>query len=178
MGQTSKYNLPYPNYNDYVKQTPQYMQNLAESIETNLSNTDNAISNAEVNFGEQLDTLQENLELKISLVKPVELIAVTDVAPAECVIGNKYYNTTDNKIYTAEDTNTWSATGESPSQNVIYLDVVAQKIYYCNGTSFTNYSDSNIVQTLANNETDKVPSIKAVNDKLANYLEYEVIEEF
>lgn len=94
MGQTSKYNLPYPNYNDYVKNTPQYMQELAESIETNLTNTDNAISDTEVNFGEQLDTLQENLELKISLVKPVELIAVTDVAPAECTIGNKYYNST------------------------------------------------------------------------------------
>lgn len=205
MGQTSKYNLPYPNYNDYVKQTPQYIQELAESIETNLTNTDNAISNTEINFGEQLDTLQENLELKISLVKPVELIAVTDVAPTECTIGDKYYNTTDNKIYTAEDTNTWEETSVSPLQHTIYLDKSTQKIYYCDGTSFKNYGGTSgsssgtkevgyedeelegtekilieesdfdgvnavelaeVVQTLNGDETDKVPSVKAVNESI------------
>lgn len=51
----------------------------------------------------------------------VELIAVTDTAPSECSIGDKYYNTATNKIYTAIDDDTWEEDGETPIQDILYV---------------------------------------------------------
>lgn len=53
----------------------------------------------------------------------VDLIAVTDTAPATCAEGDKYYNTTDKLIYTAVATDTWGTTGETPEDGKIYLNI-------------------------------------------------------
>ena len=57
----------------------------------------------------------------------VQLIAVTDTAPEEYETGDKYYNTTDNKIYTATS-NDW-ANPQTPIENIFYIILETQNIY-------------------------------------------------
>lgn len=57
----------------------------------------------------------------------VQLIAVTDTAPEEYETGDKYYNTTDNKIYTATSNN-W-ANPQTPIENIFYIILETQNIY-------------------------------------------------
>lgn len=65
----------------------------------------------------------------------VELIAVTDITPTECAKGEKYFNTIDNLIYTATDTNTWGTTGEKALQGIFYVVIKDSKNYYYDGTT-------------------------------------------
>jgi microcystin-dependent protein len=65
----------------------------------------------------------------------VELIAVTDITPTECAKGEKYFNTIDNLIYTATDTNTWGTTGEKALRGILYVVISSQTSYYYNGTT-------------------------------------------
>lgn len=51
----------------------------------------------------------------------VSLIAISDTAPSECSTGDKYYNTTTKKIYVATATDTWSAEGETPLEDIFYV---------------------------------------------------------
>lgn len=50
----------------------------------------------------------------------LDLIAIQATAPATCATGDKYYNTTDHKVYTATATNTWDA-GAEPETGKIYV---------------------------------------------------------
>ena len=68
----------------------------------------------------------------------VSLLAVTDTAPSECVVGDKYYNTTTNKIYTATDTDTWGATGEDPVTGIFYIVFEDQTSYAYDGTELVS----------------------------------------
>ena len=70
--------------------------------------------------------------------KNIELIAVTDTAPLECSIGDKYYNTTDKEIYTATATNTWSATGTTPISGILYIVYNEQASYSWDGTDLVS----------------------------------------
>ena len=76
---------------------------------------------------------------KISIEKlidnNVELLDVTDTAPSECSTGDKYYNTEDNLIYTAVDTDTWSSTGDQPKSGVFYIVFSKQSNYVYDGTT-------------------------------------------
>lgn len=65
----------------------------------------------------------------------VEIIAVTDTTPTECAKGEKYFNTIDNLIYTATDTNTWGETGEEALRGILYVVISSQTSYYYNGTT-------------------------------------------
>ena len=65
-----------------------------------------------------------------------QIIEVTSIAPEEFEVGDKYYNTADNKIYTAIDnqgTPTWGTTGETPESGVFYIVLETQNIYTYNG---------------------------------------------
>ena len=79
---------------------------------------------------------------KISIEKlidnNVELLDVIDIAPSECSIGDKYYNTEDNLIYTAVDTDTWSSTGEQPKSGVFYIVFSKQSNYVYDGTTLVS----------------------------------------
>lgn len=63
------------------------------------------------------------------------LLAVSDTAPAECSLEDMYFDTTDNLIYTATGTNTWSSTGEAPTENTIYVVIDTQTSYIYDGTT-------------------------------------------
>lgn len=69
------------------------------------------------------------------LDKNVELIAVSDIEPAECSYGDKYYNTEDNLIYTAIANNTWGEDGEEPIEGIFYVVFGEQSSYAYNGTT-------------------------------------------
>jgi hypothetical protein len=87
-----------------------------------------------------LNKLQENAEKAIKGRTPtVELLTVSDTAPTTCKTGDKYYNTSTNKIYTATAENTWGTTGEDPTNLDIYVDLEHTKLYYCDGTNFKSY---------------------------------------
>ena len=68
----------------------------------------------------------------------VEIIAISDTAPTSCVTGDKYYNTTDNLIYTATGTNTWSEDGEEPIRDVFYILFSEQSSYSYDGTTLVS----------------------------------------
>lgn len=123
----------------------------------------------------------------------IELIAVTDIEPTTFEDGNKYYNTKENLVYTAEN-QIWT-NGETPRSGVFYLVLTDSKNYYYDGTTLISVgggasndviispeepttedwkiwidSDeidnlgSEVVDTLAGNQTDKAPSVRAVNE--------------
>ena len=68
----------------------------------------------------------------------VELIAISDTAPATCSTGDKYYNTEDSLIYTATGTNTWGATGEEPISGIFYILFSEQSSYSYDGTTLVS----------------------------------------
>lgn len=128
------------------------------------------------------------------LDKNVELIAVTDTEPAECSYGDKYYNTEDNLIYTAIANDTWGEDGEEPIEGIFYVVFGEQSSYAYNGTTLISVgggtediiispdqptgddwklwidkdevinSGSEVVDSLEGNETNKAPSVHAVNN--------------
>lgn len=137
-----------------------------------------------------------HMEEGIENSQNVELIAVTDTAPSTCTIGDKYYNTTDNLIYTATGTNTWDTTGQTPIEGIFYIVFSEQSSYSYNGTTLisvgggtedivispeqpttedwkiwidtdeVNNLGSEVVDNLDGNETNKAPSVNAVNNEL------------
>lgn len=66
------------------------------------------------------------------------LLAVDSVAPEECTTGDKYYNTEDNKIYTATGTDTWGETGEDAELGIFYIVLETQNIYTYNGETLVS----------------------------------------
>lgn len=87
-----------------------------------------------------LNKLQTNAKEAIKNRKPtIELLTVSSAAPTECNIGDKYYNTTTLKIYTATATNTWGTEGENPSNLYLYADIEHKELYYYDGTDFKSY---------------------------------------
>lgn len=89
---------------------------------------------------DNLNKIQQNAKKAIKNRKPtIELLTVSSTAPTECNIGDKYYNTTTSKIYTAIATNMWATTGENPSNLYLYADLEHKELYYYDGTDFKSY---------------------------------------
>lgn len=65
----------------------------------------------------------------------IELKAVAATAPAQCVEGDIYYNTADNKLYTATGENTWGTTGVAPETGKIYVNIEDNMSYRYSGTA-------------------------------------------
>ena len=123
----------------------------------------------------------------------VELKTVAEEAPTQCEEGDLYYNTTTNLIYKATGNNVWGATGENPTSKYLYVGKTNSKLYYYDGQDFKSYGgggginlvteegtiptelfiDTNsfattgteVVNSLNGNETNKAPSVQAVNDR-------------
>lgn len=68
----------------------------------------------------------------------VSLLAVSETAPSECSTGDKYYNTTTKKIYTATATNTWGASGEDPISDILYIVLEERTSYTYDGTDLVS----------------------------------------
>lgn len=89
---------------------------------------------------DNLNKIQQNAKKAIKNRKPtIELLTVSSAAPTQCNIGDKYYNTTTSKIYTAIATNMWATTGENPSSLYLYADLEHKELYYYDGTDFKSY---------------------------------------
>lgn len=89
---------------------------------------------------DNLNKIQQNAKKAIKNRKPtIELLTVSSTAPSTCAVGDKYYNTTTSKIYTAIATNTWGTEGENPSNLYLYVDLEHKELYYYNGATFVSY---------------------------------------
>lgn len=67
--------------------------------------------------------------------KPIELVAISALAPETAQLGDKYYNISTGYIYTAIDENTWGETGEKPLTTLMYTTPNYTDRYIYNGTS-------------------------------------------
>lgn len=85
-------------------------------------------------------TANETKKIKIEnlLDKNIELLAVSDTAPSECNIGDKYYNTSTKLIYTATAQDTWSDTGTTPLNGILYIVYADQASYSWDGTDLVS----------------------------------------
>ena len=68
----------------------------------------------------------------------VSLLAVVDTAPSECTEGDKYFNTTTKKIYTATANNTWGTTGEDPISDILYIVFDEKNTYSYDGDTLVS----------------------------------------
>lgn len=67
----------------------------------------------------------------------VNLLTMTNIAPAQCNTGDQYYNIKDKLIYTAIDTNQWSNNGTSPNESNMYYTLDTNTKYLWNNTTLT-----------------------------------------
>lgn len=68
----------------------------------------------------------------------ITLLAVSDVEPTECEVGDKYYNTEDKVIYTATATDTWGSIGETPTSGILYVVFDEKNTYSWDGTDLVS----------------------------------------
>lgn len=80
----------------------------------------------------------KKISVKNLTASGVQLIDVTDTEPEEGTYqtGDKYYNTTDNKIYTA--TSSGWANPQTPIENIFYIILDTQNIYTYNGQTLVS----------------------------------------
>ena len=84
-------------------------------------------------------TRMTHIEKGIKNAYNVSLTAITSIEPSECNEGDKYFNTSDNLIYTATDTDTWSETGETPISDKTYILTSNGSTYSYNGTTLVRF---------------------------------------
>ena len=110
----------------------------------------------------------------------IELVAVSETAPATCAAGDMYFNSgsTDKKIYTATAANTWSATGTEPEKSKIYVCTADDKTYRWSGTVMTEigkqHATATTIRATGTADDDHVATEKAVRDALVAAGAYEL----
>ena len=114
-----------------------------------------------------LNQMQDNME---NAIIPTKLITISATAPSTATIGDMYYNTTDNKVYTATATNTWDS-GTTPRYDGFYINTSDNTLFYYNGTALVGAGGSqtsiNVKNEETNSETD-VYSCNYVNNMIAD----------
>jgi hypothetical protein len=98
-----------------------------------------------------------HMEAGIKNAYNVSLIAITNIEPSECNEGDKYFNTTDNLIYTATDTDTWGETGETPISDKTYVLITDGSTYAYNGTTLTRIGGSEQIVANEYSESTTIP---------------------
>ena len=102
----------------------------------------------------------------------IELIGVSETAPASCAAGDMYFNSgsTNKKIYTATAANTWGTTGVEPEKSKIYVNIADNKTYRWSGSTMTEIGKMPAVATTirvsGTADDNHVASEKAVRDAL------------
>lgn len=110
----------------------------------------------------------------------IELIAVSETAPAACAAGDMYFNSgsTNKKIYTATAANTWSTTGVEPEKSKIYVCTTDNKTYRWSGTVMTEigkqHATATTIRATGTADDDHVATEKAVRDALVAAGAYEL----
>lgn len=85
-----------------------------------------------------LNQMQDNME---NAIVPIKLVSISDAAPESANIGDMYYNTTDNKVYTATAENTWNS-GETPRYDGFYINTNDNTLFYYNGSTLIGVGGS------------------------------------
>ena len=83
----------------------------------------------------------------------IDLLAITDTAPSTCAKGDKYFNTTSSKIFTATAANTWGATGKTPEAGVIYVNLADNSTYRWSGSAMVKISNPLDIATISEAQT-------------------------
>ena len=114
-----------------------------------------------------LNQMQDNME---NAIIPIKLVTISDTAPSSATTGDMYYNTTDNKVYTATATNTWDS-GSTPRYDGFYINTNDNTLFYYDGNTLIlsggNLTDKNIKNEETTSETD-VYSCNYVNNMKVN----------
>lgn len=85
-----------------------------------------------------LNQMQDNME---DAIIPIKLVTISESAPSSATTGDMYYNTTDNKVYTATGTNTWD-TGTTPRYDGFYINTSDNTLFYYNGSTLIGVGGS------------------------------------
>ena len=85
-----------------------------------------------------LNQMQNNME---NAIIPTKLVTISDTAPSTATIGDMYYNTADNKVYTAIGTNTWDS-GSTPRYDGFYINTSNNTLFYYNGSTLIGVGGS------------------------------------
>ena len=104
---------------------------------------------------EYTDTLFEHMDDGIFGAYPVQLIAISDTAPSQCVENDKYYNTSTKKIYTATGTNTWGTTGETPLVDTSYWLISENGNYAWDGTDLVSIGGGKAEVVISDEEPEE-----------------------
>jgi len=110
----------------------------------------------------------------------IELVAVSETAPATCAAGDMYFNSgsTNKKIYTATAANTWGTTGIEPEKSKIYVCTADDKTYRWSGSVMTEigkqHATATTIRATGTADDDHVATEKAVRDALVAAGAYEL----
>ena len=110
----------------------------------------------------------------------IELVAVSETAPATCAAGDMYFNSgsTNKKIYTATAANMWGTTGVEPEKSKIYVCTTDNKTYRWSGTVMTEigkqHATATTIRATGTADDDHVATEKAVRDALVAAGAYEL----
>lgn len=106
-----------------------------------------------------LKQMQDNME---NAIIPIKLVSISDTAPASATTGDMYYNTTDNKVYTAIGENTWDS-GSTPRYDGFYINTNDNTLFYYNGTSLVGVGGSQTSINVKNEETTSETDVYSCN---------------
>ena len=110
----------------------------------------------------------------------IELIAVSETAPATCAAGDMYFHSgsTNKKIYTATAANMWGTTGVEPEKSKIYVCTADDKTYRWSGSVMTEigkqHATATTIRATGTADDDHVATEKAVRDALVAAGAYEL----
>ena len=106
-----------------------------------------------------LKQMQDNME---NAIIPIKLVTISDTAPTTATTGDMYYNTTDNKVYTATADNTWD-NGGTPRYDGFYINTNDNTLFYYNGTSLVGVVGSQTSINVKNEETTRETDVYCCN---------------
>lgn len=114
-----------------------YVDGVTSNIQTQLNNK---ISTSQKGVANGVASLDENglvpsTQLPGFVDDVIEINTISSSAPSTCAKGDKYYNSTSKKIFTATAINTWGTTGTTPETDVIYVTKDTNMSYRWSGSA-------------------------------------------
>ena len=106
----------------------------------------------------------KKISLENIMQNNIQLLAVTDTAPSECNIGDKYFNTDTGLIYTATGTDTWGTVGEEPIEDILYVVFSEKNTYAWNGTDMLSVGGGSGSEIVIGDESEATEDTKLLVD--------------
>ena len=97
----------------------------------------------------------------------IDILDVVAVAPATCARGDKYFNTTDKKLYTATGVNTWGE-GATPEADKIYVNLANNMSYRWSGSALVQIGADKLLGFNGTIEGDGVTSTFNIDHNLGS----------